>query len=39
MISDYEELLLRGGALTHILTPPFPLHSSTSFRVDIIKIS
>ena len=39
MVLDYE-LLLSSGALTQILTltSPFPLHSSTSFRVDIIHL-
>ena len=38
MAFDYVELLLSSGALTHMLTPRFPLHPPTSFRVGIIHL-
>ena len=39
MVFDYQckELLLSSGALTHMLTPPFSLHLSTSVRADITR--
>ena len=39
LVFDYEELLLSSGALPNMPTPPVPLHSSISFRTDIIKTS
>ena len=39
MSFDYDELILSSGALTHMLTPPFPLHLPASFRADKMKTS
>ena len=38
MVFDYE-LLPSSRALTHMLNPPFPLHSSTFFRNEKMKTS